>query len=536
MNFYRAKGWYVSVLFIYLLYQVFTNTVSTSSTVSGVQAKENLQETTHNLSVVQQAYFKASNTEAGDSFGFNVALNGDTLVVGAPVEASAAVDINGDQTNNAAPSAGAVYVFIRENGTWRQQAYLKASNTETEDYFGTSVILQGNTLVVSAPFEDSASTNVNGDQTNNAAPASGAVYVFERTGETWYQQAYLKASNAEAEDYFGSAMALHNDTLVIGSRFEDSAAVGINGDQTNNAATNSGAVYVFERDPQAAAGSWTQQAYLKASNTEAQDGFGASVAFNGDILVVGATGESSATSGINGDQANNAAAAAGAVYVFTRDPQAAAGSWTQQAYVKASNTNAGDFFGGTIALDAQTLVVGATGEASAAMGVAGDQTNNAAPRAGAVYIFVYDGTTWSQQAYLKASNTDANDLFGFSVALDHNTLVVGAWQEASVATGINGAEGNNDALNAGAVYMFERTGEMWRQQTYLKASNTDQNDLFGWVTALDSATLVVGAWGESSSASGINGDQSNNAAIDAGSVYVFDITQLFDLYLPFLRR
>ncbi len=145
--------------------------------------------------VSQQAYLKASNTGAGDCFGCAVALSGDTLVVGALHEDSNAIGINGNQTNNNATDSGAVYVFVRSGTNWGQQAYLKASNTGPGDGFGWFVAISGDTIVVAAPFEDSNTTGVNGNQSNNNATDAGAVYVFVRRGTNWSQQAYLKPSN-----------------------------------------------------------------------------------------------------------------------------------------------------------------------------------------------------------------------------------------------------------------------------------------------------------------------------------------------------
>ena len=170
-----------------------------------------------------------------------------------------------------------------------------------------------------------------------------------------------------------------------------------------------------------------QEAYLKASNTNGyrclwlqRGGFGHTVA-------VGVFGEDSAATGVDGDQNDNSAGNAGAVYVFVRDGT----TWTQQAYLKASNTGIFEYFGHSVAIDGDTLVVGAVYEDSAATGVNGDQSDNSAKDSGAAYVFVRDGTTWSQQAYLKASNTDAGDQFGTSVAVSGDTIVVGAWFEAA---------------------------------------------------------------------------------------------------------
>ncbi|HCE94016.1 MAG TPA: integrin [Acidovorax sp.] len=472
-------------------------------------------------------YFKASNTGAGDQFGYGVALSGDgnTLAVGVLLEDSNATGINGDQANDAASQAGAVYVFTRSGSTWSQQAYVKASNTQSGDRFGTSVALSGdgNTLAVGAHLEDSNATGINGDQANNSANNAGAVYVFTRIGSTWSQQAYVKASNTGADDHFGFSVALSDDgnTLAVGAYWEASNATGINGDQANNSASAAGAAYVFIRS----GSTWSQQAYVKASNTQSGDLFGTSVALSrdGSTLAVGAYWEASNATGINGDQANNSASAAGAVYVFIRSGS----TWSQQAYVKASNTQSGDLFGFSVALssDGSTLAVGAFWEASNTTGINGDQANDAASQAGAVYVFIRSGSTWSQQAYMKASNTQSGDRFGTSVALsgDGNILAVGGYGEASNANGINGNQANNSASAAGAAYVFIRSGSTWSQQAYVKASNTGANDYFGHSVALsgDGNTLAVGAISEASNATGINGNPADNSASNSGAVYVY---------------
>ncbi len=160
-----------------------------------------------------------------------------------------------------------------------------------------------------------------GGTTPVGAPDSGAVYVFTPDAAAAFaQQAYIKASNTDAEDQFGwSVIALSGDTLAVGAHHEASAATGIDGDQSNNSAAIAGAAYVFTRDM---AGVWSQQAYVKASNTDAFDEFGRSVALSGDTLAVGARLEDSAATGIDGVQSDNTANAAVAVHVFVGDPNA----------------------------------------------------------------------------------------------------------------------------------------------------------------------------------------------------------------------
>ena len=197
-------------------------------------------------------------------------------------------------------------------------------------------------------------------------------------------------------------------------------------------------------------------------------------------------------------------------------------TWSQQAYLKASNTGAGDFFGYSVAVAGDTVAVGAYGEDSNATGVNGNQADNNATNAGAAYVFVRSGTNWNQQAYLKASNTEANDQFGNAVAVAGDTVVVGANGEDSNATGINGNQSDNSATNAGAAYVFVRSGATWSQQAYLKASNTGANDEFGaYAVAVVGDTVVVGANMEDSNATGINGNQADNSTIDSGAAYIF---------------
>ncbi|MBN8589508.1 MAG: T9SS type A sorting domain-containing protein [Rhodothermia bacterium] len=466
---------------------------------------------------VQQVYLKASNTEKDDWFGYSVAISGETIVVAARYESSNATGVNGNQADNSAKNSGAAYVFVRNGTNWTQQAYLKASNTEIEDRFGTSVAISGNTIVVGALEEDSNATGVNGTESNNSATTSGAAYVFVRSGTNWTQQAYLKASNTGGGDAFGVSVAISGDTIVVGANGEDSNATGVNATESNNSASASGAAYVFIRS----GSTWTQQAYLKASNTEASDLFGYAVAISGDTIVVGAFGEGSNTTGVNGTQTDNSAKESGAAYVFVRSGT----TWTQQAYLKASNTEAGDRFGTSVAISGNTIVIGAYFEGSNTTGVNGTQTDNSAKESGAAYVFVRSGTTWTQQAYLKASNTGVSDWFGYAVAISGDTIVVGAYGEDSNATGVNGTQTDNSALSSGATYTFTRSGSTWAQQDYLKASNTEIADNFGYSVAISEDSIVAGAFQEDSNTTGVNGTQTNNSASSSGATYVFKLNR-----------
>jgi len=372
---------------------------------------------------------------------------------------------------------------------------------------------------VGAPGEDSNATGVGGTQTNESAAAAGAVYVFIRSGVTWTQQAYLKASNTDAGDNFGNSVSLSGDgnLLAVGAENEDSSAA-----QTNNSAADAGAVYVFARTGT----SWSQQAYLKAANAEAADQFGHAVALSGDgsTLAAGAVGEAGNATGVGGTQTNNSMPSAGAVYVFVRSGS----TWTSQAYVKASNTGSSDQFGWSVALSTNgaTLLVGAVGEDSHATGVGGDQSSNGASGSGAAYVYTRSGTTWTHQAYVKASNTRADDQFGESVTLNGagTVLAVGATGEAGTATNGN-LSSEYTAPSAGAAYVYTLAGGTWTHRHYVKASNTAAGDRLGLSLGLNSSgtLLVVGADNEDSDAKGINSDQNNDRASSAGAVYVYQL-------------
>ena len=480
-------------------------------TVGGFGQADSLDFTLDTRS--QQAYAKALNTYPNDLFGYTVALSGDTMVIGAPNEHSSATGVNGDGNNASAPFSGAAYVYVRSGNVWIPQAYLKASNTEVSDAFGTSVAISGDTIVVGATGESSSAAGVNGSQTDNSAAEAGAAYIFVRSGTNWTQQAYLKASNPDSSDWFGYSVAISGDTVAIGAPYESSSATGVNGVQTNNSASASGATYVFARSGT----NWSQQAYLKASNTGAGDQFGGSVALSSDTVIVGASGEDSNAMDVNGIQGNELASDSGAAYVFVRSGT----NWSQQAYLKASNTDAGDQFGFSVSISADTAVVGAVLEDSSSTGAGSVQADNNALDSGAAYVFARTGGNWTKQAYLKASNTGAGDQFGYAVSISGDELVVGAWQEDSNAKLVDGDEANNLAPDAGAGYLFVRSGSAWTQKRYLKASNAGAGDQFGHSVCVSGDTMVVGAPAQDGNGTGIDGDETSAGAPDSGAAYVF---------------
>ena len=387
-----------------------------------------------------------------------------TLVIGAPDPVSTTT------LPRPAPAVdnSAVHVFVRSavGVAWQPQARLQASNRRApacnnaaQDYchsssFGAGLALSadGNTLAVSATGETSNARGVNGDQANTDSLAAGAVYVFARTGGSWSQQAYVKASNTPARNNtwcnlsywatqpcdgqnFGASVALSADgnLLAVGAIGDDSKSTGVNGDANDTSAVFAGAVHTYART----GSTWAPQAYLKASNTDAGDGFGASVSLSADgsTLAVGANFERSSATGVGGNQADNAQAPFGAVYVFSQDR----GSWSQQAYVKAPvNTVVGGtepmtYFGERTALSAQgdTLVVGSV--------------------RGMAFVYARTQNTWQAQAHMFPAGPNVIR-FGQAVGVsaDGNSVVTAAQDVGSEASPFT-------------LYFFSRNGGTWSQ-------------------------------------------------------------------------
>ncbi len=482
----------------------------------------------------QVAYLKASNPSEDAHFACGgtltghagnssaVSADGTTIAVGAPHESSGAKGINGNQNDKSAYSSGAVYVFTRRGTAVTQQAYIKASNPGDGANFGSSVALSrdGNTLAVAAYYESSNATGINGNQADRSIPEAGAVYIFTRTGSTWSQQAYIKASNtgnaavgenfAEG-DQFGYSIGLSDDgnTLAVGAIGEDSNATGVNGDQADNSANQSGAAYVFTRT----AGTWSQQAYIKSAMTRPNVLFGYSIGVseNGDTLAVA---EYDADRG------------QGALYVLTRS----GGAWTHQARIKADNAENGDSLGYSMAIsdDGNTIAAGAADEDCLIPGI-----NRGGLRQGPAH-----GQFVRGRVRVRAQR-DHVDPAGVPQVVEPGEAGL-VWrahrdQRRRQHGGCRGAErrqrveghqrqaGRQHRAEAGAVYYYTRTGTTWTQQAYVKASNTRAGDEFGSSLALsgDGRTLLVGARGEDSGAKGINGNQADSSTRDAGAAYLF---------------
>ncbi|RHX86411.1 putative Ig domain-containing protein [Leptospira stimsonii] len=454
---------------------------------------------------VLESYIKAPNAEAQDAFGTSVAISGDTIVIGAIGEDSNVTTVAnapnpgltpaGD--NDSAANSGAAYVFRRSGTTWAWEAYLKAPNTGSTNQFGNLVAISGDTIVVSAIFEDSDQSSITNSPStfvsNTNATDSGAAYVYQRTGSNWAFQSYLKAPNAEANDNFGSSLAISEDsnTIAIGAKWERSNQTTISDSSDPNLTpttdndtfplgSGSGAVYVYTKS----GSNWVWQAYIKSPNNEASDQFGVSLSLSGNRIVVGATGEDSNQGTIvnapdpsltpAGD--NDSAANSGAAYVFVRSGT----TWSWEAYLKAPNPEnfsaSGDLFGTSVSILGDMIVVGATGEDSTLPSLinfpsafpTATSDNDGATNSGAVYVFHRSSSGWNLQSYIKAPNAEnvsgIGDGFGTSIGISNDCVVVGANGEDSSqalnffnpSTPPNAASDDDTALNSGAVYTFDR--------------------------------------------------------------------------------
>ena len=327
----------------------------------------------------------ASDGEASDHFGSSIAVDGDTVVVGA----------TGDDDNGS--DSGAAYLFVKPGAGWAtdtETAKLTADDGATNDAFGYSVAVEGDTVVVSAYGDD------------DGGPGSGSAYVFVKpSGSNWVtttETAKLTASDGDTNDRFGSSVAVDGDTVVVGAKYDDDKG------------SNSGSAYLFTKPPTG----WTSTstaAKLTASDGDADDEFGYSVAVDGDTVVVGAWVDDD-----NGPYS-------GSVYVFNTP---AGGGWVT-AKLLASDGATGDWFGGSVSLDGDRLAVGASG----------DDDNGS--RSGSVYVYEGQSGAWSLIDKLTASDGATDDEFGISVAVDGDTVVVGAhWDD-------------DNGSKSGSAYVYE---------------------------------------------------------------------------------
>lgn len=410
----------------------------------------------------QQAKLTASDGAADDEFGISVAISTDTAIVGA------------QRHDHVIGDAGAAYVFVRSGTTWAEQAELLASDLAFSDFFGGSVSIDGDTAVIGAKNDDQPLSN------------AGSAYVFARSGTTWSQQAKLVAGDPGVGDRFGSSVSIDGETAAVGARDQGSPgaayifvrsgtvwseqsqligsgiaggaqmgySVSVSGDavlvgapRDDHQAVDVGSSWFYTRTGT----TWTEQQKLIPTDGATNDKFGYSVAFSGDTVVVGAHSDDHAA-GIN----------AGSVYVFISSGDA----WSEQAKLVASDAAQDDAFGFSVAVDGDTLVVGAF------------EDDDGGTSSGSAYVFVRSGSTWTEQQKLVPDFPEAYDEFGYAVAIDGDSVAVGAPHHENTIPGV------------GSAYIFVRSGTVWSEQEHLLLNST--NYYIGESVAIEGDTAVVG--------------------------------------------
>jgi hypothetical protein len=328
--------------------------------------------------------------------------------------------------------------------SYGKQQKLLPHDGKAEDQFGYSVAIDDTTALVGAHKADAKNSQ-----------NSGAAYVYSLGNAGWQQQAKLIAEPAYADDTLGGTVALKNHMAMLGVMRRDDKG------------EDAGAVFAFERE----ANSWSQKQVLTAIDAKAGDAFGQSIALTARFLVIGAP------------RSDTPHKDSGSAYVYVREKD----TWQFQAKLMAKDGAAGDLFGISVAIDGDTVLVGA------------DLNDEQAEKAGAVYAYVFDGKQWHHQAKLMAKDGANTDIFGVRVALFGDTALISARRDDLEGVG----------ADAGSAYIFERTKEKWTQTQKLVAPDGKADDRFARGVALNKETALISA---------MHHDAIGN---NAGALYVF---------------
>ncbi len=379
----------------------------------------------------------ASDGTSQDYFGYSVAIDGDVMVVGA---------IHDDDSIDYAGSAY-VYRFEPIGSVWVEEAKLLTSDASWGDSFGCAVSIDGDVIVIGAY----------GDGDNDAYTGSAYVFRYEPIESVWVEEAKLLASDGASEDYFGRTISIDGDMIVVGSPY-----------------SAEGAVYVYRYEPVGSV--WVEEAKLLASDVTAGDRFGYSVSIDGDVIVMGATEDDD-----NGDYS-------GSAYVFRYDGS----GWLEETKLLASDGAEWDRFGFSVSIDGDVIVVGAPC----------NDDNEASFGSGYVYRYDPVGSEWVEEVKLLVFDRGTFDDFGRSVSIDGSAIVIGA-------------NGYHVFSGASYVFRYESVGSEWVEEARLVAFDGDPFDGFGHSVSIDGDVIAVGAW---------KADSDNG--FDSGSAYVFDLTTI----------
>ncbi len=422
------------------VYNLIATATNTAGNSAGVNVVIDVRDYPFNPTLI--AKIEANDAESNDYFGSSVSVSGNYVVVGAA------------QEDAGAASAGSAYVYKKEdNGSVYQIAKIIASGGVSYDYFGNSVAMSGEYVVVGAYKSDGPGTD------------QGNVFVFKRDANLSITQiAKLAASDSQDEDFFGTSVAIDGDYIVIGASNEDTGAV------------DAGSAYVFKRNSDI---SITQIAKLQASTPTIQSYFGSSVSISGDYIAIGSPKED-----------DGAVSDAGAVYIFKRDSDL---SITQIAKLQANTLTSLSNFGNSVSMSGDLIAVGAY------------QETTTQAYAGSAYVFNRNSdTSVVQVAKVMASDAEVSAYFGSSISVSGNYMVVGSERENLGLEDVGSAYTYKIDLATSSVTLIEK----------LTASDGDSQDYYGNCVAIDGNNIVVGAFNDDTS------------LVDAGSVYIYDAEPL----------
>ena len=361
-----------------------------------------------------------------------------------------------DSTGNSPKGAAYIYKRNSSTGVWGDEQKIEASDKQAGDNFGDCVSISGDYAIVGASREDTGGNS------------AGAAYIYKRNSSTgvWGDEQKIQASDKQAGDRFGFRVSISGDYAIVGSMYEDTGVSG------------AGAAYIYKRNT--STGQWGDEKKIQASDKELNDWFGMSVGISGDYVVIGAQYEDTNGSG------------AGSAYIYKRN--VSTGEWGDEQKIQSSDIQPGDLFGNNVSISGDYVIASAILE----------DTGGSA--AGAAYIYKRNASTgvWEQQAKIQASDKQTEDRFGRSLHINGDYAIVGAFKEDTGAT------------DAGAAYIYKRTGSNWEQQSKIQASDAQSEDHFGYSVGISGRYAIVGAWQEDEDTSG------GNTLNSAGSSYIFE--------------
>jgi len=369
-----------------------------------------------------------------DQFGSSVSISRDYAIVGAYLD-----DDNGEES-------GSVYIFKRDGSNWLEKQKLTASDGAEGDRFGISVSISGDYAIVGAYIDDDNGVN------------SGSAYIFKRDGSNWTEEQKLTASDGAEDDWFGRFVSISGEYAIVSAYFNDDNGI------------NSGSAYIFKRD----GSNWIEEQKLTASDGDRDDAFGISVSISGDYAFVGAYEDDD--NGIN----------SGSAYIFKRDGS----NWIEKQKLTASDGDEVDQFGRSISISGKYAIVGANYD-----------DDNGVYFSGSAYIFERDGTNWTEEQKLTASDGAEYDFFGSSVSISDEYVIVGAYLD------------DDNGVNSGSAYIFRRDSSNWIEEQKFTASDGAEDDWFGFSVSISGNYAIVGSLLDDD-----NGEESGSAYIYSGFV------------------